>query len=136
MVAEKGDGRFILGMGFKPYGLEALFLYQSFDVAQQAAADAPPLKLRIDPEVGNRLVKMLPRGPTRNRAAEFRHANCKPGRAGEIGKGARRIVVKRRCDAESRGCLPPRPEADGRQNLRFLLIRVANDDQAAPSLAV
>lgn len=39
MAAEEGDGRFVLGVGFKPDGIKTLFLYQTFDVAQQAAAD-------------------------------------------------------------------------------------------------
>ena len=66
MVAEKGDGRLILGVGFKPDGLETPVLYQPFDIAQQVAADTSAMKIRIDPEIGNRLVEMLPRRPTRN----------------------------------------------------------------------
>ena len=78
MVAEKGDGRLILGMGFKPYGLEPPVLNQPFDIAQQVATDTSALKIRIDPEIGNRLVEMLPRRPSGNRAAKLRHPDRQP----------------------------------------------------------
>ena len=135
VMTEKGDRRFVLRMGFKPDGFEITLQYLPFDIRKQEAAYTPALKIRIDPEIGNRLVEMFPCRPSGNRAPELGHADGKPGRAGEIGKGTGCVIVKRRGNAERRCGLPPRPEADGCQNLRFLLLRIANDDQAAPSMA-
>ena len=131
VIAEEAHGAVVARVRLGGDGVESICSNAMFDLSEQQRTEAPALELRLDPQIGDRIVEVLSRAPAADGAFAFDEQNGKPviGQKTEkcgLGHAPHLFAI-----GKARDCRLPGPKADFGQPFNVAGAGMADDGHDA-----